>query len=437
MSAVPVVEVDSPAEVLTRAGGLRRAADLAEAELLVMACAWADLHPDPDDEGTAFEDEHLPEVHWKAPAEFALSVGLSDAAGTRMIHEALELRHRLPRVWRRVLDGEVPAWRARRVATTSLGRPDDVAAYLDEHVVAIAHRVGFITLERLLEEAMLRLYPEERELEQLERLARRRVKVYDDVSFEGIAHMLIDGDLKDVLDFDDAVTLIAKRLGEDGCPESFDVRRSMAVGVLADPAAALAMLNRASSPTARRKKIVLHVHLTDAALRGIEPVARVDHAGRVPVLEQLVREWCGRDDTHLTVQPVVDLADHIGVDQYEVPDRLRVRVDARDLGCVFPHCRRPASRCDHDHAVPHASGGSTCSCNLAPLCRRHHRLKTHTAWSYTVLEPGVYLWRSPHGSVYQRDHRGTENVTPRPPPHSGQPPHTGCLRDTGPPTGGP
>ena len=28
-----------------------------------------------------------------------------------------------------------------------------------------------------------------------------------------------------------------------------------------------------------------------------------------------------------------------------------------------------------------------------PLCRRHHRLKTHhSGWGYTVLEPGSYLW---------------------------------------------
>jgi hypothetical protein len=45
------------------------------------------------------------------------------------------------------------------------------------------------------------------------------------------------------------------------------------------------------------------------------------------------------------------------------------------------------------------------------LCRRHHRLKTHGGWTYTTLEPGTYLWRSPHGYQYLRDHTGTLDVS--------------------------
>ena len=54
----------------------------------------------------------------------------------------------------------------------------------------------------------------------------------------------------------------------------------------------------------------------------------------------------------------------------------------------------------------------TSSENLGPLCRRHHRLKTfHSGWSYTQLDPGTYLWRSPHGYHYLRDQDGTSEVT--------------------------
>ena len=62
--------------------------------------------------------------------------------------------------------------------------------------------------------------------------------------------------------------------------------------------------------------------------------------------------------------------------------------------------------------IPHDDGGTTCSCNIARLCRRHHRLKTHTAWTYTVLERGSYLWTSPHGYRFVRDRDGTLDVTP-------------------------
>jgi len=56
-------------------------------------------------------------------------------------------------------------------------------------------------------------------------------------------------------------------------------------------------------------------------------------------------------------------------------------------------------------------------CQLAPLCRSHHRLKTHGRWAYTTLKPGSYLWTSPHGYQYLRDHTGTADVSrhrPRP-----------------------
>jgi hypothetical protein len=116
----------------------------------------------------------------------------------------------------------------------------------------------------------------------------------------------------------------------------------------------------------------------------------------------------------VTVKPVLDLADHVRVDAWEVPDRLAERVRLRDGTCVFPWCTRPARACDTDHVVPHARGGPTCPCNLAPLCRRHHRMKTHTGWTYTTPEPGTYHWRSPHGLTYLRDHHGTLDLTPTP-----------------------
>ncbi len=66
------------------------------------ACEWADFHPVLEPGEGAFEDENLPGVHYDCTAAFALNIGLSDAAGTNLIHEALELRHRLPRTWARV-----------------------------------------------------------------------------------------------------------------------------------------------------------------------------------------------------------------------------------------------------------------------------------------------------------------------------------------------
>ncbi|MEZ5092467.1 hypothetical protein [Nocardioides sp.] len=71
-----------------------------------------------------------------------------------------------------------------------------------------------------------------------------------------------------------------------------------------------------------------------------------------PIDADKIRAWCGHPDATVTVKPVLDLAGHVRVDQYEVPDRLKTLVDQRDGHCVFPWCTRPARRCDHDHVVP-------------------------------------------------------------------------------------
>jgi hypothetical protein len=85
---------------------------------------------------------------------------------------------------------------------------------------------------------------------------------------------------------------------------------------------------------------------------------------------------------------------------YQPSAALRHLVSVRNRRCAFPGCRWPAHRCDLDHTVPHHEGGATCECNLAPLCRRHHRAKQTAGWHLDQPEPGVLVWHLPHGRRY-------------------------------------
>jgi hypothetical protein len=403
-------------EMLARVRSRRAAAIAAEADLLVLAAEWADAHPDLDHDPEDPDAERgIPGWCWSASAPFAAALGRSTASGEALIRDALVLRHRLPSVWSQVVRGGLEAWRARRIAQTVLGAYDDVCAHLDSELAAAAATVGAVTLERLLDEAMLRLHPEERELAQFTALDHRHATLHaGSINHTGVADMTLRGDWKDLHDFDQALSRVAAALGaldeqQGDFVESLDVRRARAVGVLADPGVAAALLaGREVRPT---KRLTLVVHVSQEALTGSDPVGRCETLGR-PVLVQQVRDWCGRPDTHVTVQPVIDLADHAQTEAYEVRDRLRTRADLLNPSCVFPWCTRPARRCDHDHGVPFEAGGATCDCNLAPLCRRHHRLKTHAGWRYTTLETGTYLWSDPHGQQFLRDLSGTRDVTP-------------------------
>jgi hypothetical protein len=85
---------------------------------------------------------------------------------------------------------------------------------------------------------------------------------------------------------------------------------------------------------------------------------------------------------------------------YVPPAGLRHLVRVRQRRCSFRGCRRAAVRCDLDHTIPFDAGGPTCECNLAPLCRRHHRAKQAPGWHLTQHQPGVMSWRLPSGRTY-------------------------------------
>ena len=492
----------TPAALLQRVRGARAAAMAAEVELFVLAAEWADAHPELGDEphaaitaertcpycGTScpavsavaaaeigdfngacphqrmeqeddLDDPFLPAVAWHAAAPLGAALGRTTHAGRLLMRDALLVRHRLPRLWARVVAGQLEPWRARRIAAVIVHQPRDVSDWMDVHVTPVAHTVGLRGLDRLLDEARLRLEPEQREAEQLEALDARHVTFYrESVNHTGIAELLVRGDWADVDDFDRAVSEVAAALAvrdqAQGRPqESLDVRRSRAVGVLADPAVAIALLRDpagASTSTsaagtgsdAPRPRTVVEIvcHLTPAQLAGLDPVMRVMLPSRtgapgqpLPMLTETVRGWCGRDDVSLRVLPVLDLGGHQRVDAYETPSRTRRRLRELAGTCAFPWCERPATSCECDHVVPYdhadpSRGGATCECNLAPLCRHHHRLKTFAGWSYTPLEPGVWLWRDPHGQQLLRDRTGTRDVTPAPVPRG-----DGCHRGGAPP----
>jgi hypothetical protein len=92
---------------------------------------------------------------------------------------------------------------------------------------------------------------------------------------------------------------------------------------------------------------------------------------------------------------------HASVENRYRPSRnLAHLVRARNTTCTAPGCGRRAGRCDLDHTDPHHQGGRTCECNLAPLCRHHHRCKQAEGWRLEQPQPGVLIWHTPAGRTY-------------------------------------
>ena len=467
-------------DLLTSIRDLDRAADQADRDRFIAIAAWADAHttgrllPDlygtyslaDDDAMTEAENAWVarfgmpgadtmlelagpgaPEVSEFAVIELAAALGRSTDSGRMLLSDAVEAKHRLPKIWQRLVDGQVQVWRVRRVTEVTRPLTQEAAAFVDAHLAHVVHTASFATVKRLAAEAAARFDPETTEMDEVDTQSTLHVTLDLNTAWTiGTANAVhLSGllDRADAEELEHAIRTIADQLAAAGSTDTLDVRRAKALGYLSrgdltldlpdidtdtpapgDRAATSASEERASRPpTTRPRQVVLHIHLSEAALKStpeIDPdtgmlglhLARVENHHQT-LTADTIRDWLAVPGTQVTVKPVIDLHDQIAVDAYEIPDRISQRVRLKRPTCVFPHCTRTSARTDLDHIdeyVPPDQGGppgQTATDTLAPLCRRHHRAKTHPSpastsstterWDYVQLTPTTWLWTSPHG----------------------------------------
>ena len=412
---------DSAAGVLAALETTQSVLNRSEVDKFALAVEWAIAHPiesvadiatvEGSDGELAIAGAGAPLVAEFCVADFALAIGVSTDAGRSYLGDAVEVRYRLPLLWDQVMSGRVPVWKARRIAEHTRTLPADAAGYVDRHVAPVAARVSFAQLDRTVAAARALFDPIEAEHRRLLAADGRFCAVdTTQVSLNGTMTIRGELDLADALDLDHALATGAQALADLGCAETLDVRRAMAVGALARGEHALDLppaepgqpvpAATTTVPVKRRgRELVLYTHLTDAAVTGI--LATVENT-RSEVLVGQVAGWCESATGPVSIRPVLDLAEHLEVPGYTPSARLREQVVLTHPTCVFPHCTRPARGCDLDHVIPWDQGGPTCSCNLVPECRFHHRLKTHGGWRLHRAGARLFVWTSPHGRTYTR-----------------------------------
>jgi hypothetical protein len=266
----------------------------------------------------------------------------------------------------------------------------------------------------------------------------------------------------DVIWFLATVNRIAEILAARGDTDPIGARRARAIGILAQPAEALQLLiEHQHDPTepadpdgaseqepapdpepepepkwepepdvepgdhhslsmalppsfdasAAKPRVVHHFHLSEAALRAGHAVVRPEACGPL-TLDELV-EFLGRSRCQVRIQPVLDPTAVAPIDGYEVPQRLRAAVRARQIADVFPFgtCLSPKMDLDHtERYVPTDYGGppsQTRLGDLGPMARPNHRAVTHGGWAKHQPEPGYFVHRSPVGYVYLVTNQGT------------------------------
>jgi hypothetical protein len=134
------------------------------------------------------------------------------------------------------------------------------------------------------------------------------------------------------------------------------------------------------------------------------------------VLAANLAELLGHD--RITVQPVIDLNDHVSVNAYEIPHRIRERLKLTYPVEQFPYgTLETTNSTDLDHVIPYnptGPPGQTSTRNLRPQGRLSHRIKTRGGWKVRTLDNHALEWTTKHGYKFRVDHTGTHPIADDP-----------------------
>ena len=250
---------DSPGDTLTAVEAALAAKRQAEAELLLLAAAWADQHPGDTagrfgytprggEQALHIGGEGTPTVAEFSSAELAISLEVHPLAARSLMADALDLRHRLPETWHLVTRAlALPDWVARKIARATRGLSLAQAAEIDERVALEACELPIGRLLTVVEALVLAASTEEADRDRRHRLAQRFVTISDDRRRDERRLPMIYGSLaeEDAVRLEDTLRRLAAALKDDAS-ESLGVRRSRALGLLADPARAQNLLDGGS-----------------------------------------------------------------------------------------------------------------------------------------------------------------------------------------------
>ena len=354
------------------------------------------------------------------------------------------------RPWQQVRAGVTPLWQARkiagRVSSVELGLQS--ALELDRWLTPTLPGLTVGRSLKLLEGLIVAIDPRGAELRAETERRKRWVRIQP--AADGVSWL--DGKLNraDGRQLDGALNRFAVLLESTGGTDDREARRASALGLLSNPALALALLHRdelrrasenagsgnaliqsfateddatgivtgiggADLPggglagllgelvTIDPKKLLpqstLFLHMSDRAVRKGRGVARVEGVGPVPIkeLRHLLK------GTQVRVMPVFDPGAVVPVDSYEIPAPMRRAVLLRNPTDTFPFGSWPSRKLDLDHIRPyHQDGGpgQTSVEGLQPLIRHGHRAKTHGKWVVAKQPRERVEWRSPLGLGY-------------------------------------
>jgi hypothetical protein len=379
--------------------------------------------------------EHLSEF---IGDEVAAALTLTTRTADAYLELALDLATRLPGTARALHQGVIDYSKARLIANLTRVLSDEDAHAVEARILPAAGQQTTGRLRAAVTRAVLAIDPAAATKRREEAQQNPRVRRWqEDAGTAALAGYGLPP--AEVLEADQRLTDRALALREAGLPGSLEELRARAyLDTLLGQDSAPSQ-NPNPGPAPGRHHLAARVNLTvplltqlglsaelgevagfgpvDPALaRDLTTLATADPASRFCVTVtgaagQTIGHGCipgrppdlGRSSGFtVTITPLAgDRCDHRHQEPAYQPSRkLRHLIEARHRTCSAPGCGRSAARCDLDHTVPYDQGGRTCECNLAPLCRHHHRCKQSEGWQLEQAAPGQLRWTTPNGRIH-------------------------------------
>ncbi|HJE52154.1 MAG TPA: DUF222 domain-containing protein [Tessaracoccus flavescens] len=395
--------------------------------------------------------------------ELAGLLECSQPAAASQLADALNLKHRHPRLWGAVIELGIEARRACKAATKCAELPIDVAGQVTDRWYPKQAKLGWTAAFNLLDKLIIEADPAAAAEREAKARAQRGVHIWG--LHDGAINLTGRLDVLDGKLLDAALERMAEVLAPQHPNTPKEQLRAKAVGVLANPAYATALLQQAaladplfgshcqgdvaasgevtrqasvhvddhrpdgqdcgrqhrrgpqclgalcgtiSVPLSRlRPRLELAVHVSADAVEGLSPVARVEKAGHLT--SRAIGELLG-EGFDVTVQPVIDLPELPAEPQYVPSVRMRRAAWLAMPTETFPFSHRSSAGLDFEHTAPFSrehNSNQTGLHNVGWLGRRAHRAKTAGVWRVQQTAPGRFHYRSPLDFAYDVSSQGT------------------------------
>ncbi|HJQ01015.1 MAG TPA: DUF222 domain-containing protein [Jatrophihabitans sp.] len=330
-----------------------------------------------------------------AQEEVSLALTVPPRTAQSMLKTAHTLVRQLPATLGLLTAGKISERHARVISEASWRLPTELVAGFEARVTERAGQQTLSQLTQSVRRAVIALDPATAEVRHRRALADRRVGL----------HPVEDGmvELPVLLGAAEG-QLIFTRLTAAACllpatdPRTMDQKRA---DLLVD--AVLCGLPDGALPRMQGRRPAIQVVVSaDTLLNLNDQPAHLTGYG--PITAQAARRLAADQSgtwRRLLTDPDTGQLLDISQQHYRPAQRLRDYVHARDDTCAFPTCTQPGYRCEYDHIIPFADGGSTSRSNGALACRRHNNSKNNTGWSYTLGADGSFIWTTSTGHSYR------------------------------------